>query len=371
MSMRILMTQRRLIEPGGSELFCAEVAIELRRRGHDVAVFSPRIGDIAMMMFANGVQVKSRLADLPWKPDVIHGQHHLQAVAALGYFPDTPAIYYCHGVTPWVERIPIHRRIRRYVMMCEWMVTTTVTEHGLAPERVTFIPNGVNTERFSRVRQVKERPERALIFGNNEIPAEVARLETACRKLNITLDKIGKPYGDPAPRPEAFLADYDLVFAIGRCAVEALASGCAVIPVIPGLAGELIDPGNFDRYAFSNFSPRYYTSGQQVTNAWLASQLSGYSRANVEAVCARVRGERTIRRAVDALENIYAEAIRHPVERDGSAEGEFAAYLEYLSSEVDELWLKTQRPDVPPISGLRHYLTRASRYLRRTISERS
>jgi hypothetical protein len=84
--MRILMTQRELRHRGGSEMFSIEVAVELSRRGHDVAVYSPRFGDLAKFMLAGGVWVKSRLSDLPWVPEVIHGQHHLQAVAAMTRF---------------------------------------------------------------------------------------------------------------------------------------------------------------------------------------------------------------------------------------------------------------------------------------------
>src|ERR1700704_7076978 len=133
--MRILMTLRELIHRGGSEIFTVEVATELSKRGHEVAVFSPRVGDLAKIMYASGVWVKSRLAEIPWVPDVIHGQHHLQAIAALSYFLDVPAIYYCHGVTPWVEQVPSHPRIRNYVMMCQWMVTPVATEFGIPKDR--------------------------------------------------------------------------------------------------------------------------------------------------------------------------------------------------------------------------------------------
>jgi hypothetical protein len=80
------MTQRELRHRGGSEMFSIEVAVELSRRGNDVAVYSPRFGDLAKFMLAGGVWVKSRLSDLPWVPEVIHGQHHLQAVAAMTRF---------------------------------------------------------------------------------------------------------------------------------------------------------------------------------------------------------------------------------------------------------------------------------------------
>ena len=81
--MKVLMTQRALVNWAGTEMFTIEVANELAKRGHDVAVFSPRVGFPASLMIPSGVWVKSRLNELPWPPDVIHGQHHLQAHALL------------------------------------------------------------------------------------------------------------------------------------------------------------------------------------------------------------------------------------------------------------------------------------------------
>ncbi len=108
------MTQRELCLRGGTELFTIEVSVELRKRGHDVAVFSPRVGELAELILAGGVLVKSRLREIPWIPEVIHGQHHLQAMAAMAYFETSPAIYHCHGVTPWVRS---HRSIRESTTM--------------------------------------------------------------------------------------------------------------------------------------------------------------------------------------------------------------------------------------------------------------
>ena len=54
----------------------------------------------------------------PFKPDVIHGQHHLDTMRALCAFPDSPAIYHCHGYLPWVEEAPLYPRILYCVGMC-------------------------------------------------------------------------------------------------------------------------------------------------------------------------------------------------------------------------------------------------------------
>ena len=43
--MRILITQRKLVQWGGSEMFTIELVKALRQRGHEVVVFCPQPGD--------------------------------------------------------------------------------------------------------------------------------------------------------------------------------------------------------------------------------------------------------------------------------------------------------------------------------------
>jgi hypothetical protein len=334
--MKVLMTQRALVNWAGTEMFTIEVANELAKRGHDVAVFSPRIGFPASLMIPSGVWVKSRLNELPWAPDVIHGQHHLQAMASLSYFVDSPAIYYSHGVFPWPEQSPVHARIYKYVVMCASMVPGLETTEGIPRDRVTVIPNFVNTRRFSEVRSAPAQPRTALLYGGSGFTAdELLVLGQACSAQGISLEKIGYAYGNPRERPEAFLPNFDLVFAIGRCALEALACGCAVIPIVPGQAGSLLTRANFDDYAFSNLSPRYSTSGRQIGTDWLAAELFSYSPACAADVTSHVRSARTLTGAVDRIEQAYRDAINEHECTTAHDKREFAPYLEALSASID------------------------------------
>lgn len=341
--MKILITQRELLHPGGSEFFTIEAAKELCRRGHEVAIYSPRVGDMTRTLLNAGVWVVSELGEVPWTPQIIHGQHHLQAVAAMSYFENTPAVYHCHGSQAWVEQPPVHSRIRYYIMMCEWMALRMAPEFGVSADRVRTISNFVDTRRFSRVRTPPPRPARALLFGNGGLPArEVAKLETACAALGITLEKIGSGYGNLQMRPEMLLPDYDLVFAIGRCAMEALACGCAVITVMPGLAGRLVTTENLDEWVYSNFSPRFSTSAAQVETAWLEEELKGYSPENITGVSQRVRMEHDMRQAIDRLEEIHGKAVaEHREQGPKPAIPEPALYLEKVGPQIDAMWIKT------------------------------
>lgn len=339
--MKILITQRRLQAYAGTEIFTAEIARALVARGHEVAIYCPKPGRITQLITPNGVQVKDSLDALPFTPDIIHGHHHLPLMAALARFEAVPAIHVCHGARPWVEQAPLHPRISRYVVTSRRMAPRLTVESGIPADRVLTIPNFVDTERYSHVRAVADRPAKAVLFGQyGFFPPELRQLETACAENGLHLDKVGGAYGNPRPRPEYFLPDYDIAFAVGRSALEAMACGCAVLPIVPQLAGHRITEARFDDWAAANFSPRYFTSADRFDSAWLAGELAGWHAGDIAAVTARVRAEFTLSRALDAFEALYREVLATPpapVRRD-----DYAPYLEWIANEADMLWSQSK-----------------------------
>jgi hypothetical protein len=137
------------------------------------------------------------------------------------------------------------------------------------------------------------------------------------------------------------LQQYDLVFAIGKCALEAMATGCPVIPILPGQAGSLITSASFDEWSFSNFSPRYFMSSKQISEQWLRKQIASYSVEDLEKITRRVRTERSIESAIDKLEAIYRDVVEAPSAEIGSIDS-YAAYLESLANDVDPMWAELE-----------------------------
>ena len=336
--MKLLMTQRKLAEYAGTEIVTMELALALRARGHEIVVYCPRPGKLVDILASNGIASVSRIADVPWRPDLIHAHHRLPALAALAHFADVPCVYLCHGQRPWVESPPVHPQITLYAAVSQKLANHIATTLALPVDRVRVVRNFVDTARFSRVRQPAEKPlARAVLFGQSGFsPREIDTLAEACAGHGITLDTIGYAYGNPRQNPELFLPDYDIAFAIGRSALEAMACGCATIPVVPVLAGSLIQPDTLDGWADVNFSPRYFTTAEQISHAWVDEQIERYDPAAVAAVTARVRAEYSIGATVDALEAIHRDAATQPVSVEGDSV--LVAELDRLAREVDEIW---------------------------------
>lgn len=345
--MRILFTQRELIVRAGSEMFTVEAARGLRERGHEVAVWAQRYGDLASALHAYGIPVYRALKEIPVRPEVIHGQHHMQAMTALAFFPEVPIVYHCHG-KPWIATPPRHRQIRHYIAMAQGMKDEMETLHQIPRSSITVVNNAVNLERYNRVRTPPARITRAIAFGNNFVPnADTEQLSALCREQDITLDFFGLNLGNVHARPEHLLQDYDLAFAIGRCAIEAMACGCAVIPVSSGMAGTLVTPENFSRWAASNFAPRWNNPADRVSAEWLAEELARYRPDSIAAVTQHLREEYNLDKAISALETIYHNAIRaFPVPDDRTADlTDLALYLEGLSRDVDLTYATTMETE--------------------------
>src|SRR5437764_10996660 len=114
-TLRVLITNATLAGRTDTEVFVRDLAVGLLRRGHTPVVYAPGPGELAGEIARAGVAVVEDLAALSVPPDLIHGQHHPEAVTALLRFPGAPALFVCHDRLAWHDRPPRFGRVRRYV----------------------------------------------------------------------------------------------------------------------------------------------------------------------------------------------------------------------------------------------------------------
>ncbi len=335
--LRVLITCRDLVIRGGAQLYTRDLAEALREQGHTPVVFSPRLGPLATELRAGGIPVIDDLDRLGATPDVIHGQHHLEAMAAMLRFPTVPAIYACHGWLPWQEAPPKFPSLTRYVAVDELRRDRLVLEHGIVEECVEIVPNFVDLDRFRPRPPLPPKPLRALLLSNQASAQTFGPIvERACAARGIELSIVGFAAGNSTERPEQLLPDFDLVFARGRSALEALAVGCAVILCDIEGCGPLVDRARFDRLRALNFG--LGALRPPVVAELLGAEIDRYDRSEAGEVRDRVRAEAGRTEAVARLIEIYRRVASEPlaVEPTGGA-GLLAAsrYLSWLGPEVD------------------------------------
>ncbi len=227
--MRILFTNNALGELAGTERYTRDVALAMKSRGHECAVFTLAPGVVAAALQEAGVPVVNDLRELGegFVPDVIHGHHLFETSLAAMSFPRTPVLSFCHGPVAWQEapcRLP---NVAGWIAVDETCRKRLVEGEGIPAERVNLLLNFVDTEVFrERPEPLPPRPARALVFSNTMADCEALRVvEKACEKRGIELEVAGNKAGTATTSPEQLLPRYDLVFAKAKAAIEAMASG--------------------------------------------------------------------------------------------------------------------------------------------------
>lgn len=316
------------VDLGGAETHVVSLARGLARRGLPVTVVSAG-GRLLERLQADGVRhrritlnsrspialkralsgVKAAMREE--SPDVLHAHARIPAWVADLARRDAgspPLVTTYHGTynAGW-----FWRRMSRWGDMAI-AVSPEVREHlihrlGVPPDRVTVIPNGVDTDHFrpaepdagpdgtgrplivhlSRLDEViapalalceavprladRWAGVTALILGGGRRAGEVARRAEA---VNARLGREAVHLLGPTPDPLPHLASADAVVAAGRAALEAMA--CArpvVVAGAGGLAGA-VRPDRSESLARTNFSGRGLASAPAISGADLAEALS-------------------------------------------------------------------------------------------------
>jgi len=335
--MRVLITNHILSNYAGTELYVRDLATSLLNRGHTPIVYSTQLGQVARELRAATVPVVDDLSAIASPPDIIHGQHNLETMSALLHFPDTPAIYFCHAWAAWVEAPPRFPRILRYVAVDDTCYDRLVCEEAIPAERARVILNFVDLTRFQARPPLPAKPARALIFSNHA--REDSYLEVvseACRRAGVALDVVGLGVGNMLAQPERLLGQYDLIFAKGRCALEALAVGAAVVLCDAVGMGTLVTTGELEHLRRLNFGVRAMRG--QLDAGALAREVARYDPKDAAEVSRRIRASAGIEFAVDEIVALYREVIDEYAagfERDDAAEGRAAAaYLHWLTNRL-------------------------------------
>lgn len=327
--MKILITNNALSHRTGSELYVMEVAQELLKRGHKVGAYSNVVGDIAKQMNKAGVETVDDLNKLSFKPDVIHGQHHLETMTALSHFSEIPVFYLCHGWKPWQEKPPLHPRILRYGAV-DSLTLDFATRNKVPKSKIELVHNFVDLKRFKQRKPLPKKPQKALIFNNAAAETNYTKMvREACNKAGIKkIDVVGQMSGNVSNRPELMLKDYDVMFARGRCALEGLATGVAVIVCAETGVGPLVTTKNMKELRDKNFGTAAVYSEPNAEVIY--KEIMNYNAEDAASVTTSLRELIGIEQAAENLENIYENIIKKFKTADIKKEDEDRAMADYL-----------------------------------------
>jgi hypothetical protein len=342
----VLFTNAFISNWTGSELYIRDVAVELIKRGHKPIVYSPQIGELTEQLRSKSIPVVTDLNSIRVKPDIIHGQHHLETMTALAHFPGTPAVFFCHGWLPWEETPLIHPRILQYVVVSQALNDRLVYECGIPAEKVTTILNSVDLDKFRPRPNLPARPKRALLFNSRSNEADLLSIvRQACTQNDILVDAMGYGSGNSTSHPETELPKYDVVFAVGRSALESLAIGAAVICCGVDGAGQMVCMHNLELLRSNNFGIRILN--RPLTADVLSTELHSYDPLDALKVSQVVRASAGLGEMVDKIIELYASTLNGWAKDpppDPTAENlALAVFLQGLSGKLQTANLANQQ----------------------------
>ncbi len=306
-SLRVLITNLTLAHRTGTELYVRDLALGLLRRGHRPIVFSPELGSMSDELLRHTVPVVDHLEQISIEPDVIHGHHTLETITAMLRFPRAPAIFVCHDWSAGHDTPPRLPQVRRYVAVDETCKDRLLGRHGTPLDRTLMLHNAVDLNRFQPRGPLPDRPRHALVLSNYASQRELAIIKSACASRGIRVDAVGTQFGNQSASPEDLLPQYDLVFAKGRCALEALACGAAVVVCDVNGCGPLVTSAELDRLRAMNLGRRLLQ--RPTRRDVILHELDRYDPRDAELVTQRIRAIAGLDRLLDQLLAVYHDAI--------------------------------------------------------------
>jgi len=160
-------------------------------------------------------------------------------------------------------------------------------------------------------------------------------IRKACRRQGLALDVMGIEANGFA-KPEQILADYEIVFAKARCALEALAVGNAVILCDHHGLGQMVTSAEVNGLRRLNFGHR--TLRKKLSPDLIAEEIAKYDANDAKAVSQSIRATCDVKTMVDNLLAEYGEVLAEfrslPAPALEVEHREAAAYLQWLSKEI-------------------------------------
>ena len=328
--LRVLITNSALAERTGTEMYVRDLALALRARGDIPIAYSPTLGPVAEELARAGVTVTDRLTRVSPAPDIIHGHHEIATMAAFLRFVGVPGIFVCHDRLGGTDIPPRFPRIRRYVAVDD-NCRERLVEHRIPAERIRVVYNSVDLVRFQPRGPLPERPRRALVFSNYASErTHLGVVREACASVGLPLDVVGAASGHACDRPESILGQYDLVFAKGRCVLEALAVGAAVIPCDVRGAGPLVTTAGFEALRRYSFGSRVLR--RPMTPDMIVREIARYDPRDAAEVSRRVRQALDLTTMVEQLTALYREVLAEQAREGSDSDAEVRAAATYRSS---------------------------------------
>jgi len=251
--MKILISNHWMDSVGGSETFTYTLAVEMKRKGHEVHILTPTPGIVSeRLRTEHGININR--IDHEYDLCLLNHNTTVDWVIKNMIKQDRSKIVQtCHGYIPSLEQPHPEAPDTQYVAISEEVKDYLETKNLQA----NLIRNGIDLDRFTPT-------------PNNEGFTKIYSLSQSDH-FNQLLTKVAKYFGvgisynnkstNPIWDIEDEMRDSSMVFGLGRSAYEGLAMGKCVFAAdarsyMGGRMDGIITESNIDTFAYNNCSGR-------------------------------------------------------------------------------------------------------------------
>jgi hypothetical protein len=267
--MRFVLANRYLLGVGGTEVHLVTIGEHLQRLGHEVFLYSPKLGAFADHARRRGLDVYDKLRELPETCDVLFSQDGIVVYDLAQRYPDALHIFRVCGdvfdfqlppqVQGLIDLIVVQSdRYERLARACAVQV----------PVLRLRVP--IDIDRLISLGPIRERPERAIVLGNY---GERDQLVTdVWSRQGVQVQRVGRDAQDFDVA--SAVADADIVVAKGRAALDAMSCGRAVY-VFDAFGGDgWVTPAIYAALEADQFAGQ--ATDRLIDATTLANDLAGY-----------------------------------------------------------------------------------------------
>lgn len=292
----------------GTEIATRDIALRMTAHGHSVEIYTGAMGPLTAALAEQGVVCSSAVDDLS-VPDIIHLNHQRFAEKVLERFSSVPAIVHCQDANHSNAQCFLQPNIMGWFGVSIACRQRIADDTGVSFNEVGMLPNYYDPRQISvRVSQLPAKPRRWLLVAEKP---DTGKLVVLVRLLSYLfrarLTVVGPAIGRTIDNlPEECLS-HDLVFGSARCALEAAASGAAVIVCDPrGISGFL---GATQWKSWKDHNLGLGSFNGRPSFLALMNAIRAYDPHDATAASELVRNERSLENAVTDIERIYLTAI--------------------------------------------------------------
>lgn len=348
--MRILQFVSRF-DFGGAENHVRELCNELVANNHQVVLVSrngrqkelldKRVVFIPLPLpVCNLIPTQAILIaylTISHKIDVVHAHQRLPIISAClaGFITRVPVVATVHGRVRHDLRSAIARKLVSRIIFVSNKVLTISRHYGAIKHKSVVIPNGIPIPQnlpeiepntigyFSRIDKRHFEVIKNLVLAVAELKAdypnvrlmlmgdgkEVKRLKLLIYETNSKLNEEAIRYKGFVKNTESFGFFPELIFGVGRVAIEGLARGANLTSCNYKRMGEIVTLSNYEQYALNNF---VNVTGLPPTQEKIYNQLKIYYdkrdvyRSQALAFTQKIKNDFGINKTTKSIIEVYS-----------------------------------------------------------------